>query len=580
MSVLFNIGSRIAAVFKTLASSLGAGLIGWIQAGVGAVLRTIQDKLRERVSVKDFGALGDGVTDDTAAIRAAIAYIQTQGGYVESTGHWPATQQQTLFFPPGTYMVSSPIADPSGLRPNFINFNIKGDGAIIKATAGYAATNSFIHLKAAFNYTIEGLAFDGFKNYHVIFNDSSLTQNYGGKAEYKNLKFANTDYGIRHELESVVAIFDQCTTDKSIKQFLRVWRADQVIIRDGAFNWEQQGLTQDDSFISFGVDDYTPTGEAAFPGNATYNVGRLNITNTMFIPVGIGATPVHTSWVGLYGGFVVIKGCHFGPESTNRPSVVMNFAKPALYTDTTSLVDSGIIIKDSSCVSSYDLIYCKTNYPNVVKLDNIRWNTLYYENTGAHITHLLGGVAGVLNSLALEPYKEHFSFSFNNIYPAYRAKRPYDSRLIFPSYIAEIGPYVRQAESYSGGSNLFFDLANRDGTHPSSMYQGIYEVTLKSCISYNSGTYDVDITMKNILQIKVENNILSIINTQAVAPSFSQPPSLTASFLVNGVGASTVNLATYSNEVDTIAVRLLYATNVGTNAWYKDKSTVKIKNIF
>lgn len=55
------------------ATSVGAALVGFIADGAGAVLRTVQAKLREVVTVDDFGAVGDGSTDDTAAILAAIA---------------------------------------------------------------------------------------------------------------------------------------------------------------------------------------------------------------------------------------------------------------------------------------------------------------------------------------------------------------------------------------------------------------------------------------------------------------------------------------------------------------------------
>ena len=66
--------------------------------------RTLAARFAERVDVKDFGATGNGWTDDTPAIKAAFAYAVASAG--------------SVYFPPGSYVISSTItAVPvSGLK--------------------------------------------------------------------------------------------------------------------------------------------------------------------------------------------------------------------------------------------------------------------------------------------------------------------------------------------------------------------------------------------------------------------------------------------------------------------------------
>lgn len=85
------------ALRDDLALNSGASLVGFLQAGTGAVARTAQDKMRETVSVKDFGAVADGVTNNAAAFQAAVTYLQTRRG-------------GTIFVPNGHYKVFSTVS--------------------------------------------------------------------------------------------------------------------------------------------------------------------------------------------------------------------------------------------------------------------------------------------------------------------------------------------------------------------------------------------------------------------------------------------------------------------------------------
>lgn len=62
-----------------------AALSSFKQPTALSVPRTVTSKLRDVISVRDFGAVRDGLTDDTAAVQAALNY---------AAGPWPANEAE------------------------------------------------------------------------------------------------------------------------------------------------------------------------------------------------------------------------------------------------------------------------------------------------------------------------------------------------------------------------------------------------------------------------------------------------------------------------------------------------------
>lgn len=88
----------------------------------GAVSESVQTKLQESISVKDFGAVGDGTTDDTAAIQAALTYCGST---------------KTLFIPFGTYKITDSLV--------FVDYQcVRGDGWRITKITGNLPNKSLI----------------------------------------------------------------------------------------------------------------------------------------------------------------------------------------------------------------------------------------------------------------------------------------------------------------------------------------------------------------------------------------------------------------------------------------------------
>ena len=132
----------LEAFDTALATSTGSASVGFLQAGTSATLRTVQSKLRDIINVKDFGAVGNGTTDDTAAVQAAITYAQSINGGV-------------IYFPPAVY--AGGMITISGT-----NVTLSGYGASLK-------NFRFTFTTASSNIRVEGF---------YVYDDTGISTRY------------------------------------------------------------------------------------------------------------------------------------------------------------------------------------------------------------------------------------------------------------------------------------------------------------------------------------------------------------------------------------------------------------------
>lgn len=103
--------------------------VSCIAAGSSA-RRTIADRFSDIINVKDYGAKGDGETDDTQAIKAAIAAMKQRKVLVGTS----TTAGPLLYFPYGVYLIGEQLTVSWAQR-----VGVFLDGAIVRATAAMDA---------------------------------------------------------------------------------------------------------------------------------------------------------------------------------------------------------------------------------------------------------------------------------------------------------------------------------------------------------------------------------------------------------------------------------------------------------
>lgn len=170
------------------------------QAAGAPASRTMPDRLSDIKNVKDWGAVGNGIIDDTAAIQAAINHVSAP---------FSAKYRGEIFFPPGIYRINTPlrfndpsanvalesigfrgVGDASEIRGNFADYLLKRDDNTsgndivsgIKYVEGLWFNNEHaagggLKASAGINVRVGNCKFTCFMGVDMWFTQSSIVHN-------------------------------------------------------------------------------------------------------------------------------------------------------------------------------------------------------------------------------------------------------------------------------------------------------------------------------------------------------------------------------------------------------------------
>jgi len=261
----FAQGSRFE--LRVTAGSIEGG--PYNPAGTDAVTSTIQEKLQEVVSVKDFGAVGDGVTDDSEAILAAINAAVSIGngrGYV--------------VFPTATYGIGSQVTVAIGTNSCVLDL----DNSTLARTNGWAGT--YIRVNSG-DVTIKNGVMDGL-NGAASFGHLVWFRNADNNFVVENMEFKNQVLGWPvpvkiQDTDHVYVQFSKSFTARNCRFFLA---SRQGISFTSLTAGTEEVVIQDCFFercFLFGI-DFEPNTEVEF----LYK--KIQISNNTFLDCGTLST--------------------------------------------------------------------------------------------------------------------------------------------------------------------------------------------------------------------------------------------------------------------------------------------------
>jgi hypothetical protein len=219
-TITFSVAPPLSSSIEVMTNETGiinsgsATAITYTLSEPGAVQQTVQEKLEQYVSVKDFGAVGDGSNDDTAAIQAAL------------------DAASAIYFPAGTYKVTDTLVI-STLNRQYIY----GDGrsSIISYNAAANGEPLFSIGVNRDNITFERLDFTNNNNGNKNDISAFVVDGTTNTVRWLHCGFYNFDrYGVRGT-NAIYYVFEYCTFVGISGTLTDSWAA-SAILATGFYN--------------------------------------------------------------------------------------------------------------------------------------------------------------------------------------------------------------------------------------------------------------------------------------------------------------------------------------------------------